>query len=199
MTPLRRSAVAAFAGLVLVGAVAGCSSEQADDDTAQSPAPTTSAAAGAAPAEVDVPDAAEVQVADGVATEQVAEAVETIDTLVSDQVAAVLAPADGAASLEDVASGAVLEELANELQELDSNDWTQTGAPVLSDMRIEQADDSSMTVSVCVDSSGVTTLDSAGVALPAGTTPRAVNVYTLTLVDGAWLVTNRTFPENPAC
>lgn len=115
------------------------------------------------------------------------------------------ASATGAALiLADVASGAIVLELANEQQELASNGWTRSGSPTLSSLTVLTSDLAAspprVVVSACIDSSSVVTLDTAGVPVGAtGQAQRFINVYTMENTAGQWRVTERSFPNDPAC
>lgn len=108
--------------------------------------------------------------------------------------------------LAEVASGTILLEIANEQQELQSNGWTLEGAPTLTSVSIIASDLTAspprVTVRACVDSSAVVTLDSSGTPLTSNATDlprRFTNIYTLEQTAGQWRVTDRSFPNDPAC
>jgi hypothetical protein len=67
---------------------------------------------------------------------------------------------------------------------------------ILDDLHNRSSGD--VVVAACIDSTAVVTLDAAGTPLPAST-PRALNLYTLSSETGAWRVVARTFPDETAC
>jgi hypothetical protein len=110
------------------------------------------------------------------------------------------------ARLAEVASGPILLEIANEQQELQSNGWTLEGSPTVTSLSVVASDltvsPPRVTVRACVDSSAVVTLDSTGTPLNSGATElprRFINLYTLEQTAGQWRVTDRSFPNDPAC
>ena len=110
------------------------------------------------------------------------------------------------ARLAEVASGPILLEIENEQQELRSNGWTVDGSPTVTSLSVIASDlavsPPRVTVRACVDSSAVVTLDSTGTPLNSGATElprRFINVYTLEQAAGQWRVTDRSFPNDPAC
>ena len=110
------------------------------------------------------------------------------------------------AKLSAVARGAIVDELENEQQELESNGWTQRGKASVKSVTIIStnltATPPTAVAQACVDSSKVVTLDADGRPL-AGTDPAAahaaLNIYSLQQDGGTWRITARTFPDDPAC
>jgi hypothetical protein len=119
-------------------------------------------------------------------------------------------PRDDALELETelagVATGPILLEIENQRQELEVNGWTISGEPSVVSVNVEDSDlrssPATATVSACIDSTEVTTVDSSGEPLQT-TAPaprkRAINIYTLEFASGEWRVASRTFPDNPKC
>jgi hypothetical protein len=111
-----------------------------------------------------------------------------------------------AAQLSAVARGAIVDEIGNEQQELESNGWTQRGKATVKSVTILSTDLSATpptaVAQACIDSSHVVTLDASGKPL-GGTDPAAsraaLNIYSLQQDGGTWRITARTFPDNPAC
>jgi hypothetical protein len=103
--------------------------------------------------------------------------------------------------LADVAAGAMLDELAAEREELETNGWTISGRAKVDSVEVVKASDKhgTATVLACIDSSAVTILDADGAPLGASQTPRALNLFTLIDDGGTWKIQSRTFPEDPAC
>ncbi|TBN57991.1 DUF4101 domain-containing protein [Glaciihabitans arcticus] len=106
-----------------------------------------------------------------------------------------------ASDLPKVASGAILEDLQNEAQELEANGWTRTGRAKVDGVKVTSSNEAAGTATVvaCVDSSKVATLDENGDRLAAPATARALNIYSLSRSDGFWRVVSRTFPDETAC
>ncbi|SDK63575.1 hypothetical protein SAMN05216282_10954 [Cryobacterium psychrotolerans] len=110
------------------------------------------------------------------------------------------------AKLSAVARGAIVDELENEQQELESNGWTQRGKATVKSVTIIStnltATPPAAVAQACVDSGKVVTLDADGRPL-AGTDPAAahaaLNIYSLQQDGGTWRITARTFPDDPAC
>lgn len=108
-------------------------------------------------------------------------------------------------ALTNAAAGAILAEAQNDRQELEANGWTREGAATVEALTIIQSDSQAQPAIVvaeaCVDSSMVRTLDADGE--PVGTSgdsaQRALNLYTLQYLAGAWKVVARSFPDEFAC
>lgn len=115
------------------------------------------------------------------------------------------AAADPRPGLGDAASGAILAELENDTQELESNGWTREGSATIDGLTLVTSDaaaePATVVIEACVDSSAVRTLDHSGnpVGDSGSTVQRALNIYTLAYIDDVWKVVARTFPDNPAC
>lgn len=162
---------------------------QPDDTAVPSPRPTPPPTA-EAPAEVLTPTAAGGALADFL-----------------DEVAEVVAdPADGIADLDDFATGAILAELENDQLELADNGWTRSGRESVVSLEVTATDPDATPptaiVEACIDSKNVVLLDAAGKPIVSGMTPkqkRSINIYTLVLEGGTWLVADRTFPDEAAC
>lgn len=114
-------------------------------------------------------------------------------------------PAEVAESgeLNEVARGAMLNELEAESLELEESGLTRSGAPTVIWMRETAADatapQGSIAVEACLDSSAVIVEAQDGGAVIASPTTRAINIFTLAPVDGALRVVARSFPDDPAC
>ena len=112
---------------------------------------------------------------------------------------------DSNVGLGDAASGAILSEVENDTQELEANGWTRQGVATIEALTIVSSDSSTDPATVvaqaCVDSSKVMTLDHSGkpVGDSGSVIQRALNIYTLQYIAGAWKVVARTFPDNPTC
>jgi len=171
--------------LALLGIAVALASTRPSTDAADAPA--------SAPSSVPTPTATDPAVPASTLTTTVA------DTTVASFLAAVatVQPADFA----KVASGAILEELQNDAQELEANGWSRTGVAEVDGVTVLESDDAkgTATVEACVDSSDVATLDQNGDRLNPEGTARALNLYSLARTDGAWRVVSRTFPDDTAC
>ncbi|MCU1545966.1 MAG: hypothetical protein JWP30_1066 [Homoserinimonas sp.] len=108
------------------------------------------------------------------------------------------------ANLTSLATGAILNEIAADTQELAANGWTRTGAPKVDGIRMISNDASAApataVVEVCVDSTEVRLLDVAGDVIgdPLAS-PRSLNTYSLVNEGNIWRVSARTFPDDAAC
>jgi hypothetical protein len=110
------------------------------------------------------------------------------------------------AQLAGVASGAIVSAIENQQQELTANGWTRHGTPLIASVTVISknltASTPTATVSACIDSSSVTTLDSSGKSIRAAddkSSQRAINIYTLNQRGNTWVVTAQTFPDDTKC
>jgi hypothetical protein len=103
--------------------------------------------------------------------------------------------------LTSVAAGAMLDEIEAQKMELEANGWSITGTPRLVSAVVTDATSDTATVTACIDSSDVATLDAQGTPIASSddSPRRATNIYTLDHHDGTWRVVARTFPNNPDC
>ncbi|TFD14066.1 hypothetical protein E3T37_14175 [Cryobacterium sp. TMT2-10] len=105
--------------------------------------------------------------------------------------------------LTAAASGAILAEAQNDTQELETNGWKREGAATIEALTIVRsdpaADPATVVAQACVDSSKVRTLDADGEPVGTPGTQRALNLYTLQYISGAWKVVARSFPDDFAC
>lgn len=107
-------------------------------------------------------------------------------------------------ALVTVAAGPALQELQALVQEFDDNGWSMVGTPeVVSSTVVSvdaEADPPSAVIEVCLDSSGVDVVDSSGTSqLDERAPQRALNIFTMDLVEGRWVLRERTFPVQTAC
>ncbi|MDO8383766.1 MAG: hypothetical protein Q7T17_12420 [Microbacterium sp.] len=129
---------------------------------------------------------------------------QTVLETVLTAVATTPSSADPTAVLANVAEGSYLNELAAQFQELDANGWTMVGEPVVESTVVTslnlEAAPATATVSACIDSSGVTMLDSAGVPFVGQSTPRSTHLFGVSQgADGSWKITSHRFPDDAAC
>lgn len=102
--------------------------------------------------------------------------------------------------MENVAANGYLAELENQWQELVANGWAMDGSPTVVSTEIHEVSDTSATVTACIDSSNVRTLDADGNAIGAASGTRALNTFALEQSDdGIWRITSHSFPNDPAC
>ena len=104
--------------------------------------------------------------------------------------------------LGDVAEGSYLAELEAEWQELLAAGWSISGTPEVVTAEVTDVDAAGerATVTACVDSSAVRTLDAAGDPVGENATPRALHIFTLALTPGGtWRIAAHGFPDDPAC
>lgn len=114
--------------------------------------------------------------------------------------------AGAASAIEEVATGAILEEIRNSSQELAANGWTQHGESTVRSVTVLSQDltdsPATMKVQACIDSSAIIVTDSVNVPITGEGKNRsdsALNIFTLQESDETWRVAARTFPDNPAC
>jgi hypothetical protein len=108
------------------------------------------------------------------------------------------------ASISDLVTGAMAREVLATAAEFEAMRWTQSGTPEIIDVRVVRAPTPEApldaVVEVCLDNSNVQILDESGRNVrPADTPQRSLNIFVLRLVDGSWLVAERTFPADPDC
>ncbi|TPW76413.1 hypothetical protein [Schumannella soli] len=132
-----------------------------------------------------------------------------VDAVLADLVSAgakgAAAPDTGTDRVDAIMTGALLEEFANDQQELAAFGWTRTGSPQIVSSAVLSSDltasPAQVVVRACVDVAQVQTLDSAGTPIPTDptVTPRSLSDFTLLDIGGRWLVADRTYPDNPQC
>ncbi|SIT84256.1 hypothetical protein [Microbacterium sp. RU33B] len=106
--------------------------------------------------------------------------------------------------LSMVADGVALADFRDEVEQTAMEGWRIEGETVLISAlvvsRTPDSDPPSMVVDVCLDRSGVTVLDTQGMAVPNAMSPtRVLTRWTMSLLDGSWKATNRTFTDEPEC
>lgn len=115
-------------------------------------------------------------------------------------------PADGGrdfTQFEDAATGSALEDIRVEAEELSANKWTVEGTPAVvhvTPIPGGEPDGAVRTVEACIDSSLVVVTDADGaVVRPSEPGRKSLNIYTLELHDGDWLVAGHSFPSQADC
>jgi hypothetical protein len=198
----RRIVIAILAALALIAVVIAVVLANRDADNARPAATPTQGSSEAPSTDADTDTGA----TDDGQSDSEAEEQAVATTAITAFLDAIVSPADPtdaatSSELAAVADGVILEELQAESLEFDTNEWVRTGAPAVVWTKVVESDSAAgtMTVEACLDSSGVVVTDASGNALPATTTPRAINIYTLHQGDRGWVVTARTFPDNPSC
>ncbi|WP_445154371.1 hypothetical protein ACTWLI_13915 [Arthrobacter sp. Hor0625] len=109
------------------------------------------------------------------------------------------------AQLSALATGSAYDSLMAKASEFKANGWHLAGKPKVVSTKVVRyepgAEPPTVTLNVCVDSSAVSVLTSAGATVQKGSArDRSLNV--MTLVQSAtrtWLVSQVTFPDNPDC
>jgi hypothetical protein len=141
----------------------------------------------------------------------VSTATETIDDLLSTTVEAINSdPSDTSdepdelPDLDQVAIGAMYEEIEATRVEFEAMNWTQIGTPTIADLRIvappTEAAPNDAVVEICLDSSGVRIVDSSGNDVRTTAAPaRSLNIYLLRWLDDRWVAAAHTFPDDPTC
>jgi hypothetical protein len=127
-----------------------------------------------------------------------------INAPASDDTTVTRSAEDVLANISDSVTGAMAEEVLATAAEFEAMGWTQSGTPEIVDVRVVRAptpqEPLDAIVEVCLDSSNVQILDESGRNVrPADTPQRSLNIFVLRLVDGSWLVAERTFPADPDC
>jgi hypothetical protein len=161
-----------------------------------SPEPaTTEPPAAAAPIETPIP-------ADGKLAPETAAV--TVGSLLVALAAHAEDPSASTDSLSSLATGAILDEVAADTEELKANGWSRTGTAKVGSVRVIATDaattPATATIEACIDSSDVRLLDLAGDVIgdPLAS-PRSLNIYSLEHDGAVWRVTSRTFPDDAAC
>lgn len=157
-----------------------------------SPDPRSSASTAASAAPTPLPSSA-------------AEVTTVLDGFLAAGARAAADPATGTDEVDPVATGAMLAEIANDQQELAAFGWTRSGSPTIVSASVLSSDPTAapptVLVRACLDISGVVTRDSAGAPVPSDptVTPRALTDFTLVGSGSQWLVSDRSYPDNPQC
>src|SRR5690554_616505 len=101
---------------------------------------------------------------------------EVLETFLDGVAAATAAPKAGLGPLSGLATGAILEELEVEQQQLTDNGWSRAGAEKVVSVEVISAEldatPPTATVSACIDSNDITLLDAAGKPIVSGTTEK---------------------------
>lgn len=108
-------------------------------------------------------------------------------------------------TFDTVAASAELADLEAQQSELDADGWTRKGDVVVENLTVLSSKLNGKTPTVvaegCFDSRGVTTYDSKGLPISSSnkSAERSLNTVTFEQHKGKWLVTQRAFPQDPAC
>ncbi len=107
-------------------------------------------------------------------------------------------------SLDEVAIGMALEDLTLAAFEFAENGIVQVGSPTIVSAEVMESDESAAppvaTVQLCLDYSEVGLETPSGESVKDPHAPsRVPSIVTLNRVDGRWLVSERTFPDEPTC
>lgn len=106
--------------------------------------------------------------------------------------------------LDKVATGDALDDLNIQVTELTKGGLSQVGSPTVVSAEVTasdpNADPPTATVLACLDYSQVDLVNSAGQSAKDTTAPQRVStILDLVEKDGTWLVSKRTFPDDPTC
>ncbi|MBT0992904.1 hypothetical protein KIN34_01180 [Cellulomonas sp. DKR-3] len=111
---------------------------------------------------------------------------------------------DDDTDLDSVATGVALSDLAAEAADLAERGVTQEGRPVVVSATVTEVDMAgkppTAVVALCLDYADVDLVAEDGTSMvdPSAST-RAASILELVQQDGAWLVSRRTFPDDPSC
>jgi len=122
-------------------------------------------------------------------------------TFVADSVRLLAAPGSALGSHPAI-SGAALQDLIAMRDEYASKHYHVEGRPTIVSQQVikQQQHPPRLVVAACVDNSSVTVLDKNGQPVTASRGPqRVMNLLTLTLRNGHWVVTRSSLPMNPTC
>lgn len=197
----------ALAALIAIGvAVAIAVTAPSDAGSSSAGPPNTSSSESPSPTPTVTATPAPAGPATAVGTIDDAEALTTIETALAAPISTAGTSADLAALLKDVAVDAYAAELEAQWQELVSQGWSITGAPVLVSSSVTSlntdADPATAEVSACIDSSAVELLDAAGAPIgdDSAKMPRALHLFTLVQgSDDIWRISAHSFPNDPTC
>lgn len=106
--------------------------------------------------------------------------------------------------LDQVATGDALADLNIQVAELTQGGLSQVGSPTLVSAQVTAsdpgADPPTATVLACLDYSGVDLVNASGQSAKDPAAPeRVATILDLVEKDGTWLVSKRTFPDDPTC
>lgn len=176
-----------------------------------SPPATGSTAGGNGPAPTPAPTSPPAAPAEPPSEDEIIEVIETLDQVVLENLAVLPTTTDptgsvagtGATELGEVAVGAMLSELEATLAEFEDMGWTQVGTPSVTSVELlsgGQPGDTEATVAVCIDSSNVRVADQSGNDMRNPDAPsRSLHIYVLVWLEGRWLASEHTFPDDPTC
>lgn len=224
--PTARTARTVLGGLLLAGVLTGCGTAGATDDPAADALEASTVVELETPQEVrakDLPSAAPVA-ADAPEVEQIEAVLEAQEAFVPSDRPAPADPANPESSAElgggdepaeldpavveaaeESAAGAALQEVSASLAEFEHQGWEQRGAPVVVGDPVSAPlpvdDGEAVRVTVCLDSSEVTVVDSDGVVVSGKQKDRrALHNYDLFRQPGqSWQVVQHGFPDDPTC
>lgn len=198
---MRRSAVAAVAAAAVL-VLGGCG-DSADPDGESDAEPT----AGAPESSTVVPPTSSVsaQAETGKPTPQAevpSEAVEDASKAATDFAEAigdVLAHPDRSQSAEIAVAGAARDALLAQAEEYRLSGWRIQGRPRVVAVEVYERSADRMVVGACLDDSSVRVLDEDGNVVSRGQRRPTLNLLTLSAEDGAWAITESSFPADPDC
>ena len=103
--------------------------------------------------------------------------------------------------LAQYAVGSALDEVVAQAEYNNVERWTQVGAPTIVWVKVDPAPSNAktMTAQVCLDSSGVSVVDSRGTTQAPSPHARTVNLYVLRKSAGKWKVAEHSFPAKADC
>jgi hypothetical protein len=106
--------------------------------------------------------------------------------------------------LDQVATGDALDDLNIQVEELTQGGLSQVGSPTVVSAEVTAsdptADPPTATVLACLDYASVDVVNDAGQSAKDTAAPqRVATILDLVEKDGTWLVSKRTFPDDPTC
>lgn len=107
-------------------------------------------------------------------------------------------------AMEEVATGSALEDLEVNARELLESGLVQVGSPAVVNATVTAFDDSATTpmatVSACLDYSTVDVQIADGTSVKdENAAQRVPTIFSIVKVEDRWLVSERTFPDEPTC
>lgn len=113
-------------------------------------------------------------------------------------------PTPSADDFKTLAIGSALDAMVANSEDFANNGWHQEGVPEVVSVTVRDyrpsAKPEQVTLDVCIDASKVNVLTADGTVVKNGSeADRSLNIVTLVKSKGNWLISNESFPDDPAC